>query len=165
MMSGGTVLVASSTDTMKTRITAGFLIVLALAVACKDEEQKLAPIAGKWRGTLAEISIQPFGIPVPISRKDETFDTEIEFRTDGTIVIYDGSQPTEGTWQLNGDQLTTDVDFNTDFLELSGTYTVEILTQTTLVFYLEKENQTVTDPDTGQSISGDIRGTLHFEKI
>lgn len=114
---------------------------------------------------MAEIEVRPFGIPLPVSKEDDTFDSEIEFRSDGTLILYDGSQPTEGTWDLKGDKLTTDIDFNTALINLSGTYTVETLTETTLVFFLEKENQTITDPDSGQTISGDVKAILHFERI
>lgn len=150
---------------MKATITTVLGLLLILVMSCRDEEKTLAPIIGKWRGTLAEIKIQPFGIPLPVSQQDDSFDTEIEFKSDGTLIVYDQSGTTEGTWELRDDQLITDIDFSTDFIDVSGTYTVDVLTATTLVFHLEKENQTVTDPDSGQSISGDIKATLHFEKI
>ncbi|MEX1239235.1 MAG: lipocalin family protein [Cyclobacteriaceae bacterium] len=149
---------------MKTRVTAGLFALLA-AFSCNDDDEQLAPIEGKWRGTMAEIQVKPFGLPIPVSKKDESFHTEIEFRSDGKLIVYEDSQTTEGTWKLNGNKLVTDIDFNTEFIGLSGTYTVERLTGTTLIFYLEKDNQTISDPDTGQSISGDLKATLHFQKI
>lgn len=150
---------------MKIISTAALFLALFVTLSCKEDEETFAPIVGKWKGTLAEIEIQPFGIPLPVSKEDDTFDSEIEFRADGTIIVYDSSQPTEGTWELKGDKLTTDIDFNTSLIELSGTYTIEVLTKSTLVFYIEKENQTITDPDTGQSVSGDVKVSLHFDAI
>ena len=146
-----------------TIITGLFLLLVTLS--CNEEDEPLAPIAGKWRGTMAEIKVKPFGIPIPFSREDESFDAEMEFRTDGTLIVNDGSQTRQGTWQLNGNKLVTDIDLSTEFIELSGNYTIESLTETTLIFYLEKKNHTLSDPDTGQSISGDIKAILHFTKI
>jgi hypothetical protein len=81
------------------------------------------------------------------------------------LVVTDDSKTTEGTWQLKGDKLTSDINFGTDLIDLSGTYTIEVLTQTSLVFYLEKQNEKFTDPDSGQTISGDFKGILYFERI
>lgn len=150
---------------MKTRITAGIIIFLLVAMSCREEEKNFPSIEGKWRGTSAEITVKPFGIPIPFSEEDDSFATEIEFKSDGALIIYDGAEPTRGSWQVVDDKLITDVNFSTDFIDLSGTYTIEELTQTKLVFYLEKENETITDPDSGKSISGDVKVTLHFEKI
>lgn len=154
----------NAVEIMKTRITAGLFAVL-IAFACNDDDEQLAPIEGKWKGTMAEVEVKPFGIPIPVSKKDKSFDTEIEFKSDGKLIVYEDAKTTEGTWQLNGDKLVTDIDFNTEFTGLTGTYTVEKLTGTTLIFYLEKDDQTISDPDTGQSISGDIKAILHFQKI
>jgi hypothetical protein len=147
----------------KTRQTAAIFLLLTLAFACRDDEKNFASIEGKWQGTLAEIEVKPFGLPIPFSRKDETFHNEIEFNADGTMTVLDDTQPTQGTYQLVDDKLTTDINFSTEIIELSGTYTIETLTQTTLVFYLKKKDS-VTDPDTGLEVSGDIKATLHFER-
>lgn len=149
---------------MKTKITAGILLMLATLLACKDDEKEMTSIVGKWKGTLAEVELHPFGIPLPISRDDDNFDTEIEFKSDATLIISD-TPPAEGSWQIVDDKLITDIDFSTDFIALTGAYSIQELTATTLIIYLEKENETITDPDTGQSVSGDIKVTLHFERI
>jgi uncharacterized protein (TIGR03066 family) len=146
------------------RITAGLLLLL-FAFACNEDEKEFAPIVGKWKGTLAEVEVKPFGIPIPVSKEDDSFDSEIEFKSDGTLIVIDNSQTTEGTWQLKGDKLTSDINLGTDLINISGTYTIEILTQTSLVFYLEKQNEKFTDPDSGQTISGDFKGILHFQRI
>lgn len=147
------------------RMTAGLFLALAVTSCGQDDEENLAPIEGKWRGTLAEAELQPFGIPLPVKKSDPTFDTELEFRANGTLLVSDGAETREGTWKLVGNRLATDIDFDTEFIEVSGTYTVETLTSSTLIFFLEKEDQTVTDPGSGQSISGDLKITLHFERM
>ena len=73
-------------------------------------------------------------------------------------------QPTEGTYQVIDEKLITDINFNTGIIDLKGTYTIEELTDTKLVFYLKK-NDTLTDPDSGLSVSGNIKGTLHFQRL
>lgn len=148
---------------MKARKIACVIVVALLAFSCRDEADITASIVGKWEGTLAEVQVKPFGLPIPISRSDDTFSTQIEFTTDGKIILTDGQKVTEGTYQLNGDQLTTDVDFDTGIIELAGTYTIETLTNSQLVFYLKKHD-TFTDPETGRSISGDLKATLHFNR-
>jgi hypothetical protein len=134
-----------------------------LAFACKEEDKNFASIEGKWQGTLAEIEVKPAGLPLPFSQKDDTFDNEIEFHADGTMTVLDDTQPKEGTYQVVDDKLVTDIDFNTEIVDISGTYTIETLTQATLVFYLKKKDS-ITDPDTGIQVSGDIKATLHFER-
>lgn len=147
----------------KTYKTASIFLLVMLAFACKEDNQDFAAIEGKWQGTLAEIEVKPVGLPLPFSQKDETFDNEIEFHADGTMTVLDDTQPKEGTYQVVEDKLITDINFNTEIIDISGTYTIQILTQTTLVFYLKKKDS-ITDPDTGIQVSGDIKATLHFER-
>ncbi len=151
---------------MKIRYTAGVLIAIMIALSCqnKDDEEVFASIVGKWKGTLAEMELKPFGIPIPVKKNDENFSSTIEFRADGTMTLNDGSKTTEGAYQLVNNKLITDIDFRIETIDLSGTYTIEELTATNLVFY-KKKKDTLTDPDTGQSISGDIKVTLHFGRI
>lgn len=140
-------------------------MVLTLALSCqKNDDDVFASIEGRWKGTLAEMEFRPLGIPIPVKRSDENFSSTLEFRSDGTMTVNDGSKTTEGTYHLAGDQLTTDIELSAGTLQLSGTYTIEKLTATSLVFYIKKKD-TLTDPDTGQSISGDIKVTLYFNRI
>lgn len=150
---------------MKTIKTAGILWLLSLLFSCHEDESSFTSIVGKWRGTLAEIQVKPFGLPLPFSEEDDSFATEIEFKADGTMIVYGESQNTEGTYEVVGEKLNTDINFSTDVVELPGSGTIETLTQTTLVFYIKKDNTTITDPDSGRSISGDIKATLHFERL
>jgi hypothetical protein len=149
---------------MKTRQTAGIFLLILLVFSCDDEDKTFTSIVGKWIGTTARIQLKPFGLPIPISKKDDSFAAEIEFRTDGTVTLVNDSETHEGTYQVVDDKIITDLRFATEVIDLSGTYTIETLTASTLVFYIKK-NDTITDPDTGKSITGDIKATLEFERL
>jgi hypothetical protein len=141
-----------------------YIILLSLVVfSCKEDEDPKPSIVGKWKGTLAEIEVKPFGLPTTVSKDDENFAAEIEFKSDGTMILLENAQPVEGTYHIMGDQLMTDIDFQTDALDLSGNYVIEELTQNKLVVFLEKDGS-VTDPGTGVTITGDIKATLHFDR-
>ena len=149
---------------MKTIRTAGIFLVLTLMFSCEEDAKDFASIVGKWRGTTAEIEVKPFGIPIPFSKKDESFEAEIEFKSDGTVILLDDSETREGTYEVVDGKIITDLNLSTEFIDLSGTYTIETLTTSTLIFYIKK-NDTITDPDSGRSISGDITATLEFERL
>lgn len=149
---------------MKSIKTAAIFLLLLVFLSCREDEKELASIVGKWKGNLAELEVKPFGIPIPISQKDESFATELEFTNEGTVILLNESPAVSGTYELTGDQLITDIDFNLEMIDPSDPYTVQKLTERTLIIYLEK-NDTVQDPDTGKSISGDIKITLHFTRL
>ncbi|HEX8040577.1 MAG TPA: hypothetical protein VF490_15565 [Chryseosolibacter sp.] len=90
---------------MKIRLTAGVLMVLTLALSCQknSDEEVFASIEGRWKGTLAEMELKPFGIPIPVRKSDDNFSSTLEFRADGTMTVNDGSKTTEGTYHLAGD--------------------------------------------------------------
>lgn len=157
---------SGKTELMKLKLTAGVLMLLTLSLSCQKngDGDVFASIEGRWKGMMAEMELKPFGIPIPVKKTDENFSSTLEFRSDGTLAVSDGSKTTEGTYRLAGDQLTTDIDLSAGTLQLSGTYTVETLTATSLVFYIKKKD-TLTDPDTGQSVSGNIKVTLYFSRL
>ena len=70
---------------------------------------------------------------------------------------------TQGTWSQDGEKLTTSLNFNTEFADLVGAYTIETLTETKLVLYFEKDG-TYEDPDTGIEIEGTLKATLYFDR-
>ena len=149
---------------MDLRKKAGIFILVTLLFSCREEGKNFASIEGKWRGTLAEIEVKPLGLPLPFTEKDEKFSAEIEFKSDGTIALLHDKEYTPGTYQVVDDKLITDIHFSTEMIDLSGTYTIETLTQSTLVIYLKKKD-TIADPDSGLAVSGDITATLHFERL
>ena len=151
--------------TMKTTGITYIILSIVLFVSCKEDEEKPASIVGKWKGTLAEVQLKPFGLPTPVTREDDTFAAEIEFKSDGTVILLQNGQPIEGTYDVSGETLTTSLEFETDILDLTGNYTIEELTATNLVVFLEKEDETLTDPDSGFTVTGDLKATLHFERL
>jgi hypothetical protein len=146
---------------MKVKILCLILISVAL-VQCDDEE-KPASIEGSWQGTNAKGEVLVFGVPSGFEEEDDTFDTVLEFKNDGTVKIIDSSTPTEGTWSQAGNTLTTSVNFDTNFIDLSGSYAIQTLTDKKLVLYYEKDG-TYSDPDTSIEIDGTLKATLYFDK-
>jgi hypothetical protein len=149
---------------MRSIKTAGIILAMLVFFSCREDEKTRASIVGKWKGNLAELEIKPFGVPLPISQKDENFATQIEFTGEGTVILLDESPTMSGTYQLIDDQLITDINFNLEMIDPSDPYTVQELTETTLIIFLEKRD-TIQDPDTGNTITGDIKITLHFDRF
>ena len=144
--------------------TAGLFFLFFLALSCKEENKDLAAIEGKWQGTRVEVQVKPFGLPIPFSEDDESFATLIEFKADGTMTVH-ADQPTDGTYNVIEDKLIIDIDLVIEDRELAGTYTLETVNESTLVFYIKQENQTLADPNGGPTLKGDIKLTLHFRKV
>jgi hypothetical protein len=141
----------------------GFVILLLLA-SCKEDAEITAGIEGRWQGTLAEIQLKPFGLPVPIRRDVPSFSTRIDFDDKGTVTLWDDGNPREGSYQVDGDELILNIDYSIEDVSLSGTYNIEVLNQEQLVINL-KRNDKFADPDGGLTVSGQIKITLHFERI
>jgi hypothetical protein len=139
------------------------ILLPVLVIGCSDEEEKLASLEGSWQGTKAEGEVVIFGVPSGFEEEDETFDPAIEFKQDGSVKIIDNGAPAEGTWSQTGNTLTTSITFDTNFIDLSGRYTIQSLTDTKLVLYFEKDG-TYADPDTGIEIEGTLKATLNFDK-
>ncbi len=149
---------------MKVNILLSFLcFLLTVAISGCDDEEKMASIEGTWQGTKAEGEVLVFGVPSGFEEEDDTFNPILEFKQGGNVTLTQDGIPSQGTWSQAGDQLTTTLTFDTDFFELPGTYTIETLTATKLVLYLEKDG-TYTDPDTGIEIDGTLKATLYFDK-
>lgn len=106
----------------------------------------------------------PGGFAIPVSRHDENFSSLIEFKPDGTLTLTEGVETRDGTYNVAGNTITTDLDLTIEGVAIPGTYTIEDLTETNLVFHVGK-NGTFTDPDSVRSLSGDIKVTLHFQRI
>lgn len=139
-----------------------FSLLLLIAVSCqKDDTVITAPIEGRWQGTLAEVQVKPFGLPLPINDDDPSFATIIEFRSDGTLVFFEGDVSRHGTFTIIGDQLSIETDYTVEDMSLSGTYVVQTLTDTSLVIYLKRNNEIV-DAEGMPAVKGDIKITLHF---
>lgn len=143
---------------------AAFLLFGILIFSCKEESVISSGIDGKWQGTLAEVRFKPLGLPVPVNRDVPSFDTRIDFNKDGTMVVWDGADPKNGTYDLRGNDLVINIDYSIEDISLAGTYRVETLTDTQLVINITRDH-TVSDPDGGPSVSGEVKVTLHFDRI
>lgn len=150
---------------MTSRIASLLTFVLLLACtmfSCKDDD-KFPSVVGKWQGTSASANITLQGIPVPFDQSDDDFDAIVEFKADGTATITDDGTTSDGTWSQNNDKLTVSLSFSTDFIDLSGTYTIKELTDSKLVVYIEKQDN-YKDPDTQIEVSATIKATINFVK-
>jgi hypothetical protein len=139
-----------------------FSALLLAPFAC-DDEDPMASIEGVWIGTKAEGEVLVFGVPSGFEEEDDTFDAILEFKQGGVVTLTQDGVPSTGTWSQDGEKLTTNINFNTTFVDLSGTYTIQTLTDSKLVLYYEKDG-TYEDPDTGIDIDGTLKATLSFDK-
>ena len=147
---------------MKERFLSAVLL-LTLVMGCDDDE-KLASIEGTWQGTKAEGTVLIFGVPSGYEQTDDNFNPILEFKQGGVVTLtMQGGTPSQGTWSQDGEKLTTSLTFDTDFIDLSGAYTIQTLTEKKLVLYYEKDG-TYEDPDTGIDIEGTLKATLYFDK-
>ena len=148
---------------LRTRTTAVVMAML-LAFGCNEDDSILtASIVGEWTGTLAEIQLKPFGLPLPINKKEDSFATGIEFTDDGRLLVYEDTQPIQGRYELTGDQLALETNYTVEDIALAGTYTVETLTETSLVIFLKRKDQNI-DLEGAPAINGTVKITLHFRR-
>jgi hypothetical protein len=151
---------------MKQRYHFAILILLVAALwGCKEEAEITASIVGKWNGREADFKINPSGIiPAFTLHKDE-FPVQLEFKSDGKMVLTDNKGVTRnGTYAQTSDQLTIAIDYTFELIELSGTYQITELTTTSLSAEIEREGS-YTHPDTGQQFDGKVTATLHFTRV
>ncbi|SHH50893.1 hypothetical protein SAMN04488109_4118 [Chryseolinea serpens] len=149
---------------MTPRIITFFLgLSFILLVSCKDDDKSYPSVTGKWQGTLLTAEITVYGVTLPNKQTDDTFDAVVEFKSDGTAILTDDNQTSTGTWSQNNDKLTLSVTFGTEFIDLSGTYTIQEITDKKLTLYIEKDGS-YTDPDTKVEVQGTVKATLNFDK-
>lgn len=149
---------------MKVRMILSLLYVaFGVWLSACDDEKSPATLIGKWQGTKAEAEILAFGIPIPINKTDDTFAALVEFKDDGSVTLTEDGQTSSGIWEQNGDKLMLNLTFSTDFIDLSGTYTIKELTDAKLILFIEKDG-TYTDPDSGIDIDGTVKATLYFDR-
>ena len=140
-------------------------IVLGLAFSCKDDEEKDVkpdPIIGKWKGDRSEIKAN-YG---PINVYDETdddFDVTLEFKTDGTVDFTRDGTVTSGTYTVNGDKLSTNVDLQ--LYQTDGETVFDIVELNDSDLKLEmNEDREVNVPDVGL-IEVTINANLEFDRL
>ncbi len=152
---------------MKSKLNAWLLLGLLITgfSACDDDDDETLSrtVEGRWQGTRLELTLEAFGVPVR-NEDDDTFDAKLEFKANGSVTIEDEGQSATGTWVQNGNTLTLSVNYTIENISLSGDYTIEELTDTSLKLYAERD-ETYEDPDTGLEIDGKLKATLHFTAI
>jgi hypothetical protein len=150
---------------MKTKILLLATLFAVLVTGCKDEGEITASIAGKWQGEKADFNLNPSG-PIPgYTITEEDFPIHIEFKTDGSVTITDPDGTTAtGTYTMADRKLSLQIDYNIEFIGLSGTYVVDELSDSKLKAVIKKED-TFTDPDSGQEFEGEITVTLYFDRM
>ena len=148
---------------IKILISVLFSILFIVGPLGCDDNEKMATIEGSWQGTKAEGKVLLFGVPTGFEEEDNNFNPTVEFKQDGIVTLTQDGIPSQGTWSQDGGNLTTSLTFDTDFLDISGAYTIQTLTETGLVLHYEKEG-TFEDPDTGIEIEGTLKATLYFSK-
>ena len=143
---------------------AAILISASFVVSCDDDDDDhgIGTVAGKWVGTKSEISVTVDGFP-PVNDIDEDFSGEVDFQQDGTAVYKEDGEIVEGTWAQNNNKLILAIENGSVNEDISGTYTIQELSQTKLRIYIEKE-QTFEDPESGLEFEGLLKATLHFNR-
>lgn len=140
------------------------LLSLLLVVSCDDDDEATAPIAGVWAGNKAEYRLNPNGIIPPFTITEDDLRLRLEFKNDGTLLLADeGNQTATGTYGLSGRDLTINISYQFEFIDMDGTYHVEELTTPRLRVSIEKEG-TYVHPDTGEQFNGTVKATLYFDR-
>lgn len=154
-----------SESTVMTPITtAAILVMILLLTRCQEENHVLtASIEGTWTGTLAQLQVKPFGLPIPIKEDVPSFATVIEFKEDGRLLVRENARASEGTYEQTGDKLKIETDYTIEDIELAGDYTIETLTETSLVIFLKRKDQNI-DVEGAPAFDGHIKITLHFQR-
>ncbi|WP_276365621.1 hypothetical protein [Chryseolinea sp. H1M3-3] len=149
--------------TVKILISVLFSALLVFGPFGCDEDEKTASIEGSWQGKKAEGKVLVFGVPSGFEEEDNNLKPLLEFEEGGVVTLTQGGVRSHGTWVQDGEKLTMSLTFNTNFVDLSGTYDIQTLTDSKLVLYLEKEG-IYEDPDTGIAIEGMLKATVSFDK-
>jgi hypothetical protein len=139
-------------------------IACVLILSCKEDKQEpFSSLVGVWSGNKADFKINPSGIIPAFTIHRDTFPIQLEFKTDGSVLLTKDSKSTAGTYVLSGDQLTINIDYVFEYINMGGTYTVETLTQSNLSAFIEKDGK-FKHPDTGQEFDGKVKATLFLNR-
>jgi hypothetical protein len=138
------------------------LFLSSILFSCSDEEDKKISIVGDWQGDRLEVKAAYQIVPI-YSDTDENFSATLSFTEDGKVVYTKDNVESEGTYTIDGKELTTDADF--DIYEFSGPVTFDIveLSETKLRLKLD-ETRPVTVPDYGE-VPVTVTATLDFDRL
>lgn len=142
--------------TFLTFLLAGFFF------GCNDEDDEKISIVGNWQGDRLEVKAA-YQIVTLYEDTDEDFSATLSFTEDGKVVYTRDNVESEGTYTLNGKELTTDAEFN--IYDLSGPVTFDVveLSETRLRLKLD-ETRPVTVPDFGE-VPVTVTATLEFDRL
>ena len=149
-----------------TRMTflVAFLSTATFFTACDDDDDNgISSVKGEWRGDKTELVILVEGIPTPIKETDDSFSGEVDFQDDGTAVYSEDGDEIIGTWSQNNNKLNLTIPTELGEVDMSGTYTIQELSNSKLKLYTEKEGE-FEDPDTGLFFDATVKATLYFTK-
>ena len=139
-------------------------VVCALIISCQNEGEVKSTIVGTWYGSQADFRINPDGIIPAFTITEDTIPVQLDFKTDGSVYLTDNKGArTSGTYSLSGRNLTINIDYDFEFIGLGGTYHVEELTDSNLRIVITKDGE-YTDPDSNQTVHGEVEATLYFKK-
>lgn len=148
----------------RTTFLVAFLFTTVIFTACDDDDDNgFGSVAGNWVGDKTELNIKVEGVPTPINDVDDSFAGEVDFQQDGTAVYSEDGEVIEGTWVQNNNKLTLTIPDDSEEIDMSGTYTIQELSNSKLKLYIEKEGS-FEDPDTGLVFDATIKATLYFNK-
>jgi hypothetical protein len=148
---------------MKTKVLiAAFLMLVVFS--CREDGEVTSQLTGIWAGNKADFKVNPDGIIPAFTITEDNFPVQLDFKSDGTLVLTDDDgTTTSGTYVLSGRDLTIVINYNIEMIGLDGTYHVEELTQNNLRIRITKDGE-YTHPDTGQQFDGEVEATLYFDK-
>jgi hypothetical protein len=131
---------------------------------CDEDPEITAPIVGKWAGAGAEFKINPTGIIPAFKILEDDLPVVLEFKADNKLILTDKKGVnTTGTYVLSGDQLTINIAYTFELIDIGGVYSLKELTNTTLSAETTRQGS-YTHPDTGQQFDGEVTATLNFSK-
>lgn len=136
-------------------------VLLSTLTGCGDDDDTQGSIVGKWEGQHAEAEFSSSGV-VLFEQSIDPFEVTVEFKEDGTAVVDDDGTITEGTWEKNGNTLSTTVNLGTGDFGNIEELKIKKLTATDLVLTIKKDTAI---EDSGFEISGTIRGTASFSRL
>jgi hypothetical protein len=140
------------------------VLLTAFCVSCKDDEAEVgATIVGTWQGDHMDAKVV-YGVITLQEEEDDEFNATLQFNDDGSVSFTRDGNTTNGTYQLNGTRLTTNVDLQVEGVDFSSvTFDVVELSQTKLRLHLEKD-QEVQVPDVGM-VNTTIKANLAFDRL
>jgi hypothetical protein len=148
---------------MKTKVSIA-VVLLLVAFSCSEDGEVTSQLTGKWAGNKADFKVNPDGIIPAFTISEDEFPVQLDFRSDGTLVVTDDDgATTSGTYALSERNLTININYTIEMIGLDGTYHVEELTDNSLRLRITKEGE-YTHPDTNQQFEGEVEATLYFDR-